>query len=227
MRVLIIGGTSGLGLSLAKQLVDESSSHEVVVTGRHDPGEARLQYLKIDLCREDAIEYLIPLLYDTEPFDAVIYAAGMREDGTIDELGEKEIDNMISVGLAMPTRILKYVLKSQGQLDTFIAVTSTSQITPRLREPLYTAVKAALGMLAKSLAEDPRIGRVLVAAPAGMDTQFWAGSDRETGDFLDPEIVARAIWELYEGDYTYALVKLLRGGDPLKVEIVEMDGAGD
>jgi short-subunit dehydrogenase involved in D-alanine esterification of teichoic acids len=50
MNILIIGGTSGLGLELGKCF---SGSNKVIVTGRHDPKLAKLEYKEFDLAAGD------------------------------------------------------------------------------------------------------------------------------------------------------------------------------
>lgn len=111
------------------------------------------------------------------------------------------------------------VLNHQKYLPGLIAVTSTSQWTPRLREPVYTAVKAGLGMFANSVSLDPAIGKTLVAAPAGMKTPFWKGTDKDTSDMLDPAWVADQILNLYNDDFKYKYARIMRG--PSRVEIME------
>lgn len=51
MRALIIGGTSGLGLEIAKSL--RSVDTEVYVTGRRKLNEANLHYIEFNLGAPD------------------------------------------------------------------------------------------------------------------------------------------------------------------------------
>src|SRR3989338_6779319 len=126
---------------------------------------------------------------------------------------------MEDIGLLAPALIVQRIIKKQGSLAGFIAITSTSQWTPRLLEPMYTAVKAGLAMLANSLSLDPRIGKVLVAGPAGMATRFWENNPRDMSKMLDPKWVAEQIIQLYADDFEYKFSRIMR--DPPRVEIVE------
>ena len=125
---------------------------------------------------------------------------------------------MVRVGLTSPAMMLQRILQKQEHLDGFIAVTSTSQSVPRLREPVYTAAKAGLGMLAKSVSLDPQVSKTLVVAPAGMKTNFWKGAERE-GELLEPQWVAKQIINLYEGGFAYKYARILRG--PPRVEAID------
>src|SRR3989344_3159537 len=110
---------------------------------------------------------------------------------------------MLHVGLTAPVTILNRILKNQKSLPGFIAITSTSQWTPRLLEPVYTAVKAGLGMFANSLSLDERVGKTMVAAPAGMKTNFWATTDKDISDMLDPEWVADQMLIQWSDSFKY------------------------
>ena len=127
---------------------------------------------------------------------------------------------MLNVGLVAPINILNRILKYQSSLSGFIAITSTSQWTPRLFEPAYTTVKAGLGMFGNSVSLDLRVGKVLVAAPSGMKTDFWRDSSRDMSMMLDPKWVAQKIIDLYNEDgFDYKFAKILR--KPPRVEVIE------
>jgi len=158
----------------------------------------------------------------------LILAAGFYQEGKLDDLKDGDIYMMLNVGLAGPTFVIKMILEQQKKLDNLVVITSSSQFTPRLMEPVYTAVKAGIAMLANSLSLDGRIGKTLVAAPAGMATPFWKGTDKDTKSMLDPDWVAEQILEQLKGDYKYRFIKLLRfssgsgGFVPVpKLEVVE------
>lgn len=218
MSDLIVGGTAGLGLELAKLL--KSQGRDVIVTGRHDPEVDGLQYHEFDIIKNeslaDAVDEFVAIL---PKIDLFMYAAGFYQEGTLTELGEHDIEHMLQVGIEAPIWFLRELLQRQGDLAGFIAITSTSQWTPRLKEPIYTAVKAALGQFANSTAEDTRIGKVLVAGPAGMATDFWRMTEHDISHYNDPHWVAQQILEQYDGDYNYKFIKILR--DPARVDIAE------
>src|SRR3989344_1209514 len=206
-NVLIVGGTSGLGLELALKFF--GAGHRVVVTGRRNvrdktfsfnvPSEGcktiHAEYLNLAFTG-DSIGRVIFTNFGQDGVDILVYAAGFYQECTMSELTETDIDEMLFVGLPSPALFLRYILKHQEKLPGFIAITSTSQWTPRLKEPIYNAVKGGLFMLASSVSLDERVGKVLVAAPAGMNTAFWRNKSREDFDFstlLDPKWVAEKV----------------------------------
>ena len=217
-NALIFGGSSGLGLELGIQL---SKHYQVIVTGRRDPQNEHVSFREFDVPWDIAVArtYFEVLLQRLPRVQLLIYAAGYYQEGSISQLSDAEILEMVNVGIVVPAMLLRRILGTQGELSGFIAITSTSQWTPRNYEPVYTAAKAGLGMLANSLALDERVGKVLVAGPAGMQTRFWEGTGRDTSTMLDPKWVAEQILDAYEGDFQYKFIRILR--DPSRVEQVE------
>lgn len=216
MNALIVGGSSGLGLELAKSLKD---TYHVFITGRKDPTQEGLTFKLLNLSAEkDFQNAATKTVSDMSEIDLLIYAAGFYQEGTLDALSDSDIDEMLNVGLRAPAFILQRILKKQRKLNGFIAITSTSQFTPRLLEPMYTSVKAGLAMLAKSVAEDERVKKVLVAAPSGMQTKFWDSKKKDVSTYLDPKWVTEQILAHYDGDFNFKEIHLLR--QPPRVEVV-------
>lgn len=217
-NALIVGGSSGLGLELGLRL---SSTHRVIVTGRRDPKNEKVDFRVLYLSAGNLFSRVLDVFVAGLPrIDLFVYAAGFYQDRPIDALSDEDVANMVNVGLTAPVLLLQRLLKKQHELPGFIAITSTSQWTPRPLEPVYTAVKSGLGMLANSLSFDGGIGKVLVAGPGGMkNTRFYADSPRDTSTMLDPEWVAEQILNQYSGNFRYQCVRLPR--DPARVEILE------
>lgn len=217
-RALVVGGTSGLGLEIGRCLSKEGWL--VYFSGRK-PRAVPGRFMAFDTEGERPLNQRISEVVNTLPgVDLFVYAAGFYQEGSITELSPGKIDAMLNVGLLAPALFIREILRHYRTLTGFIAITSTSQWTPRVYEPVYTAVKAGLAMLANSLSLDDCIGKTLVAAPAGMRTHFWDSTDKDTSTMLDPAWVAEEVIRLYAvGDYRYRFAKILR--DPPRVEVAE------
>lgn len=218
-KILIIGGTSGLGLELAKQYSDEGNI--LYVTGRKNPEISTIQYIPFSISNniDETIEKLDKLISEIDNIDTVIYAAGFSQIGTIDTLSDSKIMEMINVGISVPALCIKRLKNRVNTPLNIILITSSSGYTPRKLEPIYASTKAALEMLGASLALDTDVGNVLVVAPSGMDSPFWDDT-KDTSEYLDPEWVAERIIELFaDSGFKYKYVKILRS--PARVEIAE------
>ncbi len=214
-NALIIGGSSGLWFILAENLKND---HAVMVTGRKDPDVEGIQFHWLDMVSYEQSLRDIALLIQAVPnIDLLILNAGFYQEWTLSTLTKEQIEQMYVVGLLGPTSIVHTLLAKQKTLENLLVVTSTSQWTPRKLEPVYTASKAWLGMLAQSLSLSDEVGKVLVAGPAGMNTGFWQNTDKDTSSMLDPKRVAEQILEHYSESYAYKMIKIFR--DPPRVEV--------
>jgi short-subunit dehydrogenase len=217
MNTLIIGGTSGLGLELAKDYAELGNG--VYITGRRDPGETGLHFEEFSLSTPDLPERIGQLVMKLPEVNSLVYAAGYFQEGLITDLTEPQIEEMIDVGGRGLLYAVRAVLNKQGALGELATITSTSQWTPRRLEPVYNFVKAGAAHFSNAVAADGRVDKVLVVGPAGMDTAFWDGTDHDTSTMLDPAWVAAEVMKLREGNYNYRFAKILR--DPARVEIAE------
>lgn len=217
-NILIVGGTSGLGLELAK--IYSQLGHIVFVAGRKNPDVTRVKYINFSITNnlDETIKQIDNLLLQIEKINTVIYATGFYQEGHIDELDDNQIIEMVNVGLLTPALIIQRLKNNPGKPLKVMLITSSSQYTPRELEPIYTSVKAGLGMLGASLSFDQGIGKVLVVAPSGIKTPFW-DKNKDTTGFLDPKWVAEQIVELSGSSFKYRYAKILR--NPARVEIVE------
>jgi len=219
---LVIGGTSGLGLELALCL--QKNGHSVFVTGRNNPNQEKISYIRLDITSnvEKFSKDLGKTLDESGPIHTLVYAAGFFQEGVISELNDADIITMTNIGLVGPALLLQKILQRQDELKNFIAITSTSQWIPRLKEPVYTSVKAGISMLAHSISLDQRVKKTLVVGPSGMDTKIWKNREKEdSGILLEPAWTAKKILELNNGKFNYKLARILR--DPKRIEIIKQE----
>jgi NAD(P)-dependent dehydrogenase (short-subunit alcohol dehydrogenase family) len=225
---LIVGGTSGLGLELARQIYDGALSDNILsaadihITGRKDPDEFGMQYheLNIEPCDAKLGEKLDALIADTPYIDHFIYAAGIAQRQLIQDVSDADIDLMNMIGLRVPQMLLGRILRSQHELPGFVAISSVTQSVPRLEEAHYAASKAGLRMFAESASKNPRVKKTMVAAPAGMQTPFWRNhSSVNAQPFLSAIQVANDILCLYvEKPFVYK--EIVIGRSPYSINVI-------
>ncbi len=220
MNTLVIGGTSGLGLELARRF--EQDGDDVWVTGRHDPAVAELNYEPFDLTGEDLPERISDLFMRVPHLNRLVYAAGFSQEKPFTELAAQDIKDMVDVGALAPMYFLWHVLRTQGGLGELLMITSTSAWTPRPLEAPYNFVKAGEALYAEAMAKSGLIGRTLVVGPSGMNTPFWEGSGRgDVDQMLDPAWVADEIMGLRGLQHIFASARILR--NPPRTETSRTD----
>ncbi|HSX33776.1 MAG TPA: SDR family NAD(P)-dependent oxidoreductase [Candidatus Saccharimonadales bacterium] len=221
MHTLIIGGSRGIGWELAALYANRGDT--VTVTGRKQPEKDldQVTFKKLNLSSPTYIQDINELVAELGRIDRLVYAPGYYQEGTITDLSESEIVDMVQVcgvGFIFTARA---ILDTQAQLSECIVITSSSQWTPRKLEPVYNFAKAGIAHFAHALSLDERVNKLMVAGPTGTKTTFHAGRNVDMSSYHEPEWVARQIYEQSQDRYRYKFVKILRG--PAKVEVADKE----
>ena len=236
-RVLIVGGSSGMGLALARRLLGEGA--DVTIAGRseekladakrHLSGMAgTLRTAAADITSE---EQLVRLFEVTGPLDHIVTTAadiaGAYE--LLPSLDMKAARRAIDSKLVGPLMLAKHgapVLSPQG------SITFTSGIAayrPVARGSVVASVNGALESLAYALAVELGPIRVNVVSPGWVDTPIWqhvAGDAKAerlgamaqrlpVGRIGRPEDIADAIAFLMRNGFTTGAVLHVDGGHRL------------
>ena len=162
-NIVIIGGTSGIGLNTALYL--KSLGYKVLVGSRNNIKEAiGVDYLKVDVTDESSIEHF----FNSIPFkriDAIIYSAGITApQKSIQNFDKNEYMKVHDVNLLGAILVFKYAyhfLKdSKGKVVVVNSI--ASRTGSKLSGFEYTISKAGLSGLVKQLAIDWAMDGVLI-----------------------------------------------------------------
>ncbi len=179
--VLITGGTSGIGLELAKQLL--SRDNTVIVTGREqsrlDQAQRSLPGLHT-LASDVSDPQAIPLLYSRvvasfPSLDVLVNNAGIMRKVSLDQ--ERALDDVtreIDINLSGPVRMVQQFLPYLKTMQEALIVNVSSGLAfiPMPASPVYSATKAAMHSYTQSLRAQLQGSRVTVVelAPPGTET---------------------------------------------------------
>ncbi|MEZ5332823.1 MAG: SDR family NAD(P)-dependent oxidoreductase [Thermoanaerobaculia bacterium] len=210
-RVLITGGTSGIGLALAAAL--RRAGDRVLICGRNrerlEETAARLGVDAVPCDLADPTQ--LPALVETARerlggLDVLIHNAGIqRAIDLTDERNPALVDGSLTrevdVNLAGPIHLTALALPLLRESDkaTLVFVTSGLALAPKPSAPVYSATKAALRSFAKAIRHQlrPHGVRVLEVVPPVVDTAMTAGRDE---DKVSPDSVARGIAAALDSD---------------------------
>jgi len=169
-NIVITGGTSGIGLTVAKSYVESGAN--VYITGRRDNGEdvARqigAEFVKCDVTEESDVGTLFEQLSD---LDVVVANAGTAADeGSIEEFDGSDARALIDTNLLGTFYTLKYAPSKLKDGGSIIATGSVagSGIT-HAGSAVYSASKAGVAYLVRTSAIEnaPRGIRVNAICPA-------------------------------------------------------------
>lgn len=208
MNILIVGGSSGLGLEIARKF----SGEHVVVTGLEKPN-ADVDARTFDLTQPNLGDATAKFVADLPEIDVLVYAAGLYPQGRITDLTPKQIEDSLSVAGRGMLYFARELLDKQGKLAEIITITSIAQYKPLEKEVVYNFVKAGLGHFCNGLSLDERVGKVLVVAPQAMR------NDDEPGDATPRRWVAEQTMQARTEPYEFKRINILRRPD--RVEEVE------
>ncbi|QFS84075.1 Levodione reductase [Roseivivax sp. THAF40] len=184
-RVLITGGTSGIGLATAKRIADEGGTVAVTGTSQEHLDEAKealpegTLVLKNDARDPEAAKALAKTVKEEMGgLDGLYLNAGFGKFWDTEEIEADDFDKIMDVNVRGPVlqmAALKPMLNDDG------AVLLTSSVAGYLGQAegaVYGATKIACYALARSWASDlaPKGIRVNAVAPGPIDTRFFAGT---------------------------------------------------
>ncbi len=188
--ILITGGTSGIGLELAKQLIPLGNT--VLVTGR-DPEKLDatrralpgVHVYQSDVSDPEAIAALHDrVLRDFPALDVLVNNAGIMRNLNLNQDRDlRDVTREIEINLSGPVRMVqKFLPHLKTRPDALIVnVSSGLAFIPLPLSPVYCATKAAIHSFSQSLrAQLAGTGvTVIELAPPGVETPLFRGEFAE------------------------------------------------
>ena len=184
--ILITGGTSGIGLELATQLLQRGNT--VIVTGRDQEkldstkrALPEVQIFKSDVSNPDHIRALHTNVIAQFPaLDTLINNAGiMRNLNLSVERDLNDITREIEINLSGPVRMVQQFLPHLKSRENALIVNVSSGLAfiPLPVSPVYCATKAAMHSFSQSLRVQLQGTTVTVIelAPPGVETPLFRG----------------------------------------------------
>lgn len=190
---LVTGAASGIGLSVAALLASRGarvSCADIVPVDRRPQLGAQTEHLFIDVTDEATISAAIEEVHRRHGrLDVLVTAAGIQRYGTAAGTGSAEWDDVMAVNLKGAFLTAKYaipLLRQAGQ-GSIVFVSSVQAFVTQKAVSAYTASKAALNALARSVAVDEAEHGVRANAvcPASVDTPMLRAAARKFSDGTD------------------------------------------
>lgn len=179
-RVLVTGGSSGIGRAIALKFIEERA--KVVVFDIKQP-DFDVNYFQVDVRDEGQITKAFESI---DELDVVVNNAGVYCQSFVDKMAKDELDLVIDTNVKGTFLISKFALpKIKASKGTIINISSGIGVVPELESPAYSASKAAIIMLTKCMAqqyaeEGVRINAVL---PGPIDTPMLREAFPNESDF--------------------------------------------
>ena len=150
-NVLITGASSGIGLEIANLLQKENN---VFLSGKRTLDKEN--YFSCDLADTDKIDdlYLAAKKYFKGNIDVLINCAGQYIYNPIEKMTQNDINYLVNLNFIAPYVLSKYAIADmkENQWGRIINIGSISGMVGEANATLYSATKASLSGLTKSLA---------------------------------------------------------------------------
>lgn len=185
-RILVTGGTSGIGLATAKRIVEEGG--DVAVTGRSqdhlDIAGRELPpaslVLRNDASDPEAAKHLAEKVRDQmDGLDGLFLNAGYGKFLPIEEHDETFIDDMHQVNVRAPILQMAALKDLMNEGSSVLVTASVSPYLGMEGSTVYSATKAAVTAIVRTWAKElaPAGVRANSIAPGPIDTNFFEGMD--------------------------------------------------
>ena len=199
MKALVVGGSSGVGLSIVLNLIGRSEYDQIYVLDKAVfPAEYKSQKVFSKICDLSLGDY--SCLEQFEDIHSLFITAGFGHLKFFQELDERYIHNSFEVNAIAPIQIIRHYYDRLLSSENFYCGVMVS-IAGRLSSPLfsvYSATKAALSKFIEAVNVELDVqgsaNRILEVSPGSMKgTGFTGGVSRpEMTAELAEEIILRA-----------------------------------
>ncbi|MEW2271501.1 SDR family oxidoreductase [Streptomyces griseofuscus] len=232
-RVVVLGGTSGIGFAVAEGAVREGAE-VVVASRRRESVDAALKRLPegargevLDTTDEAAVRGFFEGL---GAFDHLVYTAG--ETLLLESVADTELDRaqrFLDTRLWGAYRAVKHGAGSIREGGSIVLTTGTAGNRPLPGSSVVSALCGAMESLTRALALELAPLRVNVVAPGVVRTELWrelpeaereglygaAAGSLPVGRVGEPADVAEAYLYLMRGGYSAGSVVVVDGGGTL------------
>ncbi len=203
-KAVILGGSKGLGLELAKETI--ARNIQPIVLGRSAPNIPDYHHdvsYKVNLADSTSVggcAARVGAWWDEDTL-YFVWNAGVLEVAPVDKINDPR--GLIRTNLDSAVRIIESLVAFAKFLKRpihLVTISSTSSWKARKYQAHYCLTKAGQAAFSRALAlelrDDLPWSRVTLVKPAGMKTKLFdevEGTD--ITEFMDPQDVARVVWD--------------------------------
>lgn len=192
--VLIVGGTSGIGEGVARELAID---HQLVNISRsHPTGEVSSYFEHTEILdflngEPQVRETLASIKHSYGPFAGVVSCAGVQKVSAISSIRGSDLENIFQVNLFSNIFLVKHLLRLglvAGE-SSLVFISSIASAKPDPGMASYSMTKAALDTFVKVAAQELAAKRIRVNAirPGLVQTAMISGEKAYNTAFLEKE----------------------------------------
>jgi 3-oxoacyl-[acyl-carrier protein] reductase len=161
-KVLITGGTRGIGKAIAESF--KKSGNKVIITGTGVGQKLEgFTYMMVDFSNKNSTNIFLNKIKDIE-IDILINNAGTNNIKLITDVKENDYDRLFDINLKAPYFLCKAAAASMKKRGGghIINISSIMSITSREKRSLYSTTKAGLAGMTRALSVELGKDKILV-----------------------------------------------------------------
>lgn len=223
-RAIIFGGTSGIGLATAKQLV--AGGAEVIAVSRNPDRAGDVpEGITLKACDVRDRDALVKLFEDCAPFDILISTAtgGSRAAGPFLEM-EMDAFQASFDKLWGYANIIRYGAKHLPPTGAIVVVSGSPARRPKPHQISLSAVGSAVEALVRGLANQIAPIRINAVSPGFIDTPMVSLKGKERSDNYAKITATQAIPRVGTADEVAQAILFVIQNDYVTGTTVDVDG---
>lgn len=203
--IIITGASGGMGKEIIKSLKGMepkfalcSLSAEGLEELTSDMPQESVLIKAVDVTEEAQVkEFFEQVKEKFGKADILLNLAGLSRVGKIWDTPEEIYDTILDVNVKGTFLASKYfiTLVPQEGISRIVNVSSMAAKRANGNAPLYCTAKAAVDMFSQAMAIQLKEKKIQVVTlnPGATDTDFWAGRQVDTSDFMKPSDIAEVV----------------------------------
>lgn len=193
-RVLVTGGTRGMGEAIAKRLLDLEA--KVVITGSYYrkgwwDNKSYCDFKAVDFNNEKQCEVFLNEINE-QGINYLVNCAGIVNNVEVEKLSQKELLKMHRFNFALPLFIIKALIPSmkENRFGRIVNIASIAALQHRVGSISYASSKSALITATRALALELAPFNILINAvsPGYTDTDMMNTLDKKTKEDLIDQV---------------------------------------
>lgn len=201
-KAIVTGTTSGLGLEIAKHLVENGWKVYGFARGSSKIKHHYYQHIQVDITNSELIQILVEHIKDD--IDLLVNNSAVFEYQSFKKMQIDDIDRIIDTNLKGAIYVTKHVLPLMKQPSRIIFINSVAGLEELENQSIYCASKYGLTGFAGVLGKELQSKKIKVTSihPGGINTPLWDGSDfhDDVTKLINPKQIAKLIQFICDGD---------------------------
>ncbi|MDI9931872.1 SDR family oxidoreductase [Rhodococcus sp. IEGM 1354] len=196
-RILVFGASGGLGGPIVEQLAQAGA--RLTVSGR-SLESVEHHTVNADLTLPDSGRSVVAEAVDHHGgLDGIVIAAGVVAFGSVTEVDDDTVDELLLLNYLAPLRIMREALTTLDQGGFVLNISAVVADKPMPNMGAYSASKAAASALVKSVRTEARKSKIRIVdvrpphTETGLATRPIAGQAPKLPQGLTPEAVSARI----------------------------------